>query len=713
MERSSTLRQDARPPLRLAEPPVDPRERVEELVRRLHEQEAARATSGDEERSHAWFDSLTSAEERAQRLAHEVELARGELGGLAVAVEPQVDGGMRPAARPFLARLDVDALLRVSVTILLAGLLSITVWAGVHDYALRVTSDTPTFIALVTGMAERPFAEQSPFLAQQVATQHATPYMQAVAFLWSFLGGGERDPVSAARLLGLVGIPVFALLLYSVFLYARRVAGSRAAWLALPVLLGVFGPPHVIWASDQSLHGALYASYFPQNLAIALLLLTLLALERDGYPMLVLACLGAATTMLVHPFSGVLLCVLATVQGCYIALRGGSGYYRAPVALTVGFALGMTWPAYSLDEAFAETGIRGVFVVGLCAASVFAVHGLTRANRLTRAPRVLTGPLERLSSSSAALKLAVAGAVGTAIVVVWELALVHSPPEESARLAIYWVDDRWRWPLLLIAGTVGLSGLAWLARRGSIVPAFWLAGCLALGLMGVVGLPIPVWYRFLLLCQIPLAIGVAAVLAHVGSTRTLAIVLATFALAIGVKVATLFEAPQSVSYFGSELQSVWKLGEHVPPGPGLVATDPKTSYFIPAATGHRVLTLDKAHASSRLELAFAADGYRLLRRYYAGGRTWWQAAQEMWRRGVRYVIVEKHTTLQPAQLQDFTWQSSILRTDAQRRGLSRYFYENNRVGDLVYDSPDYTVYKLDPRKLLVRGAADTRASRGP
>ena len=188
-------------------------------------------------------------------------------------------------------------------------------------------------------------------------------------------------------------------------------------------------------------------------------------------------------------------------------------------------------------------------------------------------------------------RLAIAGAVGTAIVVVWELALVHSPPEESARLAIYWVDDRWRWPLLLVAGTVGLSGLAWLARRGSIVPAFWLAGCLALGLMGVVGLPIPVWYRFLLLCQIPLAIGVAAVLAHVGSTRTLAMVLATFALAIGVKVATLLEAPPSVSYFGSELQAVWKLGEHVPPGPGLVATDPEDLVLHPR--GNRT---PRAHA---------------------------------------------------------------------------------------------------------------------
>ena len=104
MERSSTLRHGTiRPPLRLAEPPVDPRERVEELVRRLHEQEAARATSRDEERSHAWLDALRSAEERAQRLADEVEQARGELGGVRVAlVEPHIASGARAIARPLL-----------------------------------------------------------------------------------------------------------------------------------------------------------------------------------------------------------------------------------------------------------------------------------------------------------------------------------------------------------------------------------------------------------------------------------------------------------------------------------------------------------------------------------------------------------------------------------------------------------------------------------
>jgi hypothetical protein len=694
------------PRLRLAEPPVDAAEKIEELARRL--QEARYAASAEQERDRAWFEALSRAEERARRLSDEIERARGDLVAVGVLLEA-VDA--RTAVRPLRAYLNVDAVLRAAVLLLLAGLLGLSVWAGVTDYALRVTSDTPTFITLVTGMAEHPFAHQSPFLAQPVATQHATPYMQAVAFLWSFLGGGERDPIGVGRLLSLVGVPVFGLLLYSVFLYTRRLAGSRAAWISLPVLLGLFGPPHVIWASDESLHGALYASYFPQNLAIALLLLTLLALERDGYPSLFLACLGAAMTMLVHPFTGVLLSVLAVIQGAHTAYRKKPGYYRAPVALVTGFALGMTWPAYSLDRAFEETGMRGVFFVGLCALSVFAVRGLMLAPQPVRGTGLVDGLIDRLSAGRVALALAVVGAVGTAIVVAWELELVRSPPAESARLAIYWVDARWLWPVLLVAGTVGLSGLARLVRDGHVVPAAWFAGCLALGLLGIAGLPVPVWYRLFLLCQVPLAIGVAAVLARAGRTRTLAIVLATFSLAMLVKVATLLEAPSAVSYFGAQLQPVWSLGDHVPPGPGIVATDPRTAYFIPAVTGHRVLTVDKGHTGSQRELTLSEDGYRLLRRFYAGGPDWWRAAEEMWRRGVRYVIVEKHTTLEPASLADFTWQNAMLRTAVQRRALSRYFYANNRVGDLVFDSPDYAVYRLSPRKLLVRAGGDTAAAR--
>jgi hypothetical protein len=305
-----------------------------------------------------------------------------------------------------------------------------------------------------------------------------------------------------------------------------------------------------------------------------------------------------------------------------------------------------------------------------------------------------------LETADAAYRLALVGAAGTAAIALWEWALVSSPPEESARLAIYWVDDRWRWPLLLVAGTVGVSGLARLARRGHVVPAVWFAGCLVVGTLGALGLPLPVWYRFLLLCQIPLALGVATVVVEARRSRTTAIVAATFALALSVKVMTLFGAPPTVSYFGQPLQPAWSLGERIPEGAGLVATDPATSYFIPATTGHRVLTIDKGHVSSSGELAHSEEGYQLLRRYYAGGQDWWQAAQAMWRRGVRYVIVQKQTTLEPESLTEFIWQNALLRTPAQRRALGNYFYENNRVGDLLYDSEDYVVYRLNRGKLF-------------
>ena len=115
----------------------------------------------------------------------------------------------------------------------------------------------------------------------------------------------------------------------------------------------------MIWASDLTLHGALYAGFFPQTLAIGTLLLALLALERRSRASLVAACALALATMLVHPFTGVLLAVVATAEACRLAASRDRAAVRAPIALVVGFLVGSLWPAYSLDRALAETGLRG------------------------------------------------------------------------------------------------------------------------------------------------------------------------------------------------------------------------------------------------------------------------------------------------------------------------------------------------------------------
>jgi len=640
--------------------------------------------------------SVHAAEARTQRIAERIEHVRAELEVVRI--------GLAAPERATLSLPHARVLLRAGVLTLLVGVLGLALWARSVEYALRVTSDTPTFITLITNMAQRPFARESPFLDAAIATQHASPYMQILAFAWRLLPGSGHSPIAVGNFLALVGIAVFAFTLGSFFLYVRRIAGATAAWISIPVLLGIFGPPHVIWAGDLSLHAALYAGFFPQNIAMGTTLLTLLVLERRSLLSLLAACLLAALTMLVHPFTGVLLGVLATTESCRLALRQDRNAVRGPSALAAGFALGLMWPAYSLDQAMAETGVRGVAFIGLCVVAPLATlaAGSLRPPRDT--PGLLERVLSRVGSDGATYWLALVGLGGTAVVSIWEWALVKFPPHESARLAIYWVDGRWRWPLLLVAGTAGISGLARLARRGQIVPPVWFVGCFVLGTLGAVGLPLPVWYRFLLLCQVPLAVGVATVVLDRRRPRTTAVIAATFALALCVKLVTLLDTPPTVSYFGQPLQPVWSLGKHLPPGPGLVATDPATAYFIPAISGRKVLTVDRGHVSSNRELALSARGYQLLRRYYAGGHDWWQAGEEMWRRGIRFVVVQKQTTLAPPTLADFIWQSAFVRTAAQRRALGNYYYENNRVGRLIYDSQDFAVYRLDRRKLFRGGS---------
>ncbi len=242
----------------------------------------------------------------------------------------------------------------------------------------------------------------------------------------------------------------------------------------------------------------------------------------------------------------------------------------------------------------------------------------------------------------------------------------------------------------------------------------WFAGCFTLGVIGAIGnlagVQIPIWYRFLLAAQIPLAVGVAAAVPGL-PRHTTRYVAAAAGFAIAFKTLTLVGLPPTHTYFRTSLQEAYSLGEVIPPGKtGLVATDPRTAYFIPGATGRRVLTVTKAHVGSPRELAAAERGYAVLHDFWAGGIGWWQAAQRMWAQGVRWVVVDKWTLLAAPTLEEFsTGASPLVHPGEERELLGNYFYENNRIGSLVYDSASYAVYRLDPAKLFV----ESRPVSGP
>jgi hypothetical protein len=603
----------------------------------------------------------------------------------------------------------VDAL-RVAVLAAVAGVFVFELWAIRVDYGLRVTSDTPTFLALLREMAIHPLHAVSPFVpGHGLETPHATPYMQALAWIWDRMfaahdiaGHPLADPVTAYRFLAVVGLGITALFLHAWFVWVRGCAGARAAWIAIPVLLLLFGPAHVIWAGDLTFHGFLYASFYPQTLALALLLYTLTLLQGEAQVnRVLLAVVTAASTMVVHPFTGALLTLLLAAEASWRALRGGEWLIPCLV-LGAGYLAVAHWPAYSLDRALAVAGPSGGLLVVACVVSPFVIRIATRAGLFRVAHRATE--LDYPGRDVVLVRFAAAGLALVGLLVVWQAWLLRQPfPDpivHSNRLALYWVEDRWRWPLMLGAGAVGLVGLVRLARRGTGLGALWCAGCLAVGLAGIAGMPLPVWWRFLLFCQLPLALGVADALARSTSSVAKSLVAVTFVVALAFKIAILVGLPKSITYFGSPLQPAYALGSVLPPGPGLVASDPFTAYYVPGASGHLVLSVTKAHVGSDEELAASERGYRLLHAYYLGAN-WWAAAQTMWKQGVRYVVVEKHTSLAPPTLADFsTGPTPLIRTTAQRHQLGTYFYRNNRVGKLIYDSPTYAVYALDPHKLF-------------
>ncbi len=600
------------------------------------------------------------------------------------------------------------SLARLTAVTALAGTVILELQAMANGYGLRVTSDTPTYLALLRTVALHPLASVSPFLSVSgVESSHATPDMEILALVWRAISPTRSlvDPVAAYHLLALWGIVVTLLVAHALFLWVRGLAGSTAGWLSIPLLLGLFGPADVIWAGDLSFHGLLYGSYFSQTFAVALLLYALRFVPRASTRRAQAAAVLLVTLLfLVHPFTGVLFVFLASCQAAGWAWQRKPGWRRAPAITAVAFVLGCTWPAYALSPAMAVSGIGGWALIGLAALfplAAFRAGKVARARRLVeRLPRLRLG----LTRSRVALALALSGVLIVCLVAGWEEWLATRPITDPLRptnhLAVYWDDRLIRWPLLLGAGLVGVSGLAYLSRSKSRLPAFWFGVCFCAGLAGAAGLPIPLWNRLLLFCQLPLAAGTAVVLTR-ARLSIKAIVVAGFVASAVFRICFLYYAPATVTYYPQFwVPAGYSLGSQIAPGTfGVVAADPYTSYYIPGATGHPTLLISKSHVGSEPELAAATEGYALLHQLYVG-RAWQQSARELWRRGVRYVVVDHRITLADPTLAQFSGDPNPLwQTEAQRRQLGAYFHRLNLLGHVVADTPQYAVYRLDSAKV--------------
>jgi hypothetical protein len=419
------------------------------------------------------------------------------------------------------------------------------------SYGMRVISDTPTYLAIVQRLAETPFRSISVFMrVPTVDDPHATPYIQGVALLWRVLGGGDAGPrpIELARMLQFVGVG--ATVFVSRVLRLGAPDRSPDALIALPVLLLLLGPAHHLGGAP-TFHGFLYG-VLPERCDRACSGRSLRSTVGHSCGAI---CGFAPPPLVIHPFTGTLLCLLVAASGSAAALARRPGWELGSFSLVVGFLIGSQWPLYSLGHALGQSGLKGPVLVGICALMPVA------ALRLGGAWRALRPTAERLAHAVTARggALAALGFGLTLVLAGWEVWLFthpsHDPLVHSNHLSLYWVEDRWRWPLMYAAGAVGAAGLCRLAVRGKPLPLLWAVGCLGIGTVGAAGMAVPLWWRFLLFAQAPLALGAATWIAEAVRGAARKLVVSTFAFSGAFKLVTLLLLPTTITYFGSALRT--------------------------------------------------------------------------------------------------------------------------------------------------------------
>jgi hypothetical protein len=583
------------------------------------------------------------------------------------------------------------------------GVVALQVWAATNSYAMRVIGDTPTFLTLIRDMGANPMEPVSTsFGTAGTESIHASPYLQVLGLLWREVApaGKFDDPFALGQFVAFVSIPMTLFVLGMLWLLVNRLAGRTAAWLSIPVLLMVFGPVHVTFSSDLSVNGFLYAGYYPSTFATGLTLAVLVLLHRGSIPRALAAIPLIALTVTTDPLNGATLVALATVLAC----RGRRDAFLVPLTLVCGFTLAEAWPVFEVFGAFADSKlpVPALLIAGCVAPWAWlAIRPRMRGLGAWIARRSI--------GERAELSVAVVAILATAALAAWGVyTMVHYPGDEpllvANRLGFYWNDQRYRWLALFAPMMIGLLGMVRLARRGQPLALVWFSGFYAFGAVGSVGellgIPVPLYYRFVLLCQIPVAIGVAFYLVRHKSVWAARVTAAAVVLVLLFKVVTLTGVSKRLTYFGADLPPAWNLASSIPAHAGIVASDPQTSYYLPLVTRNRVLTMSPGHADSEDEPEVAKAGYRLMHELYVGSAPVASRALEaMWRKDVRYVVVEKFTTFRPPKLQQlYAGPYTSLVEGRDVPAAERYNTRLSQAGRIVMDSQQLTVFKLDARR---------------
>lgn len=344
--------------------------------------------------------------------------------------------------------------------------------------------------------------------------------------------------------------------------------------------------PLIRWAGNISLHGLTYQFYFPQFFGISLLLFILWLNEQHANGVariLPLVFSFNLVLMLSHPLTGLLSLFLTLFRLAVLTNQPISEKLRTYISLAILPAVAtVAWPFYPVYLTFKST--RSYELILLMLGGVLALLFLTKRESLGRRLDWLTGNYKGVKNIVFYF---------TIVALAYVLYNLHGLPDyfRYKDVSIWWFAY-----LPLMGGLAAFFYPEVRKRPLLLLLWVWGSGCMMGYLLGLAGLPVKVYWRFLLLAKIPLAILVAYTWANTEMPSKFSLRVKTLAaalLGIGVIHQLYVMQHSSMANYFKQIPLEYKIAEKLSnENDSTILSDPFTSYFLAGLTNNDVYAVD-------------------------------------------------------------------------------------------------------------------------
>jgi hypothetical protein len=488
---------------------------------------------------------------------------------------------------------------------LLVLVLALTISLTAVFYSLKtnyyLNDDLPGHVAVVKEFTKYPGTDyKNPFIANTGRPDlHAGPYYFMVFIIYKIVSIKSNislyglDTTTSTVLVSFILVGIFNVIFFlsSFYILCKTISRNLIFIIAaLIALLLIPDIPLIRWAGNISLHGITYQFYYPQFFAISLLLFQLWLAEKYAELskpkiFVLLMCLSYVL-FLSHLLTGLISLMLILLRLCIFnnfKLKQRLQIYASFLALPI-IAI-FTWPAFPVHAALKSTHTYLLLALLYVAILPGILYQLIKQRQTPK------NKINRIQYHEIVAYLSI-------IIICWIFTYKINLP-----LYFRFNDVNMWWLVFLPFYPALLLFLNSKIRNNKLldVLGLWAFGGILIYFLGVIGGPIKVYWRFLLLAKIPLALLLALSWSMLFIRKEfsrkfayLVLVLIIFGVIYQLNI---IRSSPTASYFRN-VPYIYKAPAYFSNiNNSVILSDPFTSYYIASLSHNTVYSLDPDRAS--------------------------------------------------------------------------------------------------------------------